>query len=172
MTRKTVFVICTLFALATGALMVGTCFRPLSWSGPETLGPTAYALAIRGQRLVAHYWRYTSNPPAANRSLNVGPILLYEMEVKAGARSLSYSWLDPFPHGLTASATRGTLVTTKLGLTLWLPLAVFSAYPIAVLIRAPLRRKRRRKRGLCLRCGYDLTGNVSGVCPECGEGTG
>ena len=26
----------------------------------------------------------------------------------------------------------------------------------------------RRDRGLCDRCGYDLTGNVSGVCPECG----
>jgi hypothetical protein len=23
-------------------------------------------------------------------------------------------------------------------------------------------------RGCCTRCGYDLTGNVSGVCPECG----
>ena len=22
----------------------------------------------------------------------------------------------------------------------------------------------------CVKCGYDLTGNVSGVCPECGEG--
>jgi hypothetical protein len=22
--------------------------------------------------------------------------------------------------------------------------------------------------GNCLHCGYDLTGNVSGVCPECG----
>ena len=26
----------------------------------------------------------------------------------------------------------------------------------------------RRSAGLCVRCGYDLTGNVSGVCPECG----
>jgi hypothetical protein len=26
----------------------------------------------------------------------------------------------------------------------------------------------RRKMGLCVRCGYDLTGNTSGVCPECG----
>ena len=32
-----------------------------------------------------------------------------------------------------------------------------------------LRRERDRK-GLCLHCGYDLTGNVSGVCPECGAG--
>jgi hypothetical protein len=27
---------------------------------------------------------------------------------------------------------------------------------------------RRRSRGLCLACGYDLTANVSGTCPECG----
>jgi hypothetical protein len=26
----------------------------------------------------------------------------------------------------------------------------------------------RSKEGLCLKCGYDLTGNVSGTCPECG----
>ena len=28
--------------------------------------------------------------------------------------------------------------------------------------------RRRRKRRLCTRCGYDLYGNVSGRCPECG----
>ena len=32
-----------------------------------------------------------------------------------------------------------------------------------------LRRNRRLGRGQCLCCGYDLTANVSGVCPECGE---
>jgi hypothetical protein len=30
------------------------------------------------------------------------------------------------------------------------------------------RVARRRAAGECLRCGYDLTGNVSGTCPECG----
>jgi len=29
-------------------------------------------------------------------------------------------------------------------------------------------RQWRRQHGLCQSCGYDLTGNVSGVCPECG----
>jgi len=29
-------------------------------------------------------------------------------------------------------------------------------------------RLRRRKRGLCTACGYNLTGNISGICPECG----
>jgi hypothetical protein len=30
------------------------------------------------------------------------------------------------------------------------------------------RKTRRRRQGLCTECGYDLTGNVSGKCPECG----
>ena len=30
-------------------------------------------------------------------------------------------------------------------------------------------RQGRREKGLCEQCGYDLTGNVSGVCPECGK---
>ena len=49
------------------------------------------------------------------------------------------------------------------------PLIGFAAYPAFAFIRGPLRRWRRRKRGSCIRCGYNLEGNVSGVCPECGE---
>lgn len=37
---------------------------------------------------------------------------------------------------------------------------------------APLRRWRRRRHGWCVHCGYNLVGNVSGVCPECGQKTG
>jgi hypothetical protein len=32
-----------------------------------------------------------------------------------------------------------------------------------------VRSRRRRRTASCLRCGYDLTGNVSGTCPECGS---
>ncbi len=31
-----------------------------------------------------------------------------------------------------------------------------------------LVKRRRLKAGLCIRCEYNLTGNESGVCPECG----
>ncbi len=31
-----------------------------------------------------------------------------------------------------------------------------------------VRSRRRANRGLCGKCGYDLTGNTSRVCPECG----
>ena len=44
--------------------------------------------------------------------------------------------------------------------------------PFAVCLMATLilwRRDRRPPQGRC-RCGYDLTGNTSGFCPECGKG--
>ena len=53
-------------------------------------------------------------------------------------------------------------------LPLWMPLLLLATYPAIAFIRGPLRRWRRRRKGLCLKCGYSLTGNVSGVCPECG----
>ena len=31
--------------------------------------------------------------------------------------------------------------------------------------------RERRRHGLCSACGYNLTANVSGVCPECGRAT-
>ena len=51
---------------------------------------------------------------------------------------------------------------------LWSPIVLFAAYPTIAFIRGPLRRWRRCRKGWCVKCGYDLTGNVSGVCPECG----
>lgn len=46
---------------------------------------------------------------------------------------------------------------------LWLPFLAF-AIPTAFFRRFALRQPA----GHCQRCGYDLTGNVSGRCPECG----
>ena len=45
----------------------------------------------------------------------------------------------------------------------WL-LVVATGFPTAIL----WRRKRRPKAGFCKTCKYDLTGNISGTCPECG----
>lgn len=41
---------------------------------------------------------------------------------------------------------------------------------MAISIPAILSRwlRRQRPQGSCRRCGYELTGNVSGICPECG----
>ena len=52
---------------------------------------------------------------------------------------------------------------------LWFATLAFAAYPALALIRGPFRRYRRRKRGLCATCGYDLRGSPE-RCPECGAG--
>jgi len=44
---------------------------------------------------------------------------------------------------------------------------IFAAYPTLVLIKT-IRGRHRMKPGHCWKCAYDLTGNISGVCPECG----
>lgn len=43
---------------------------------------------------------------------------------------------------------------------------------VLVVLPAAVRRARRRRRGLCAACGYDLAGVGGGVCPECGGGKG
>jgi len=51
---------------------------------------------------------------------------------------------------------------------LWPFVAGFAAYPTIAFIRGPFRRRRRRPKGLCVTCGYNLTGNLTGTCSECG----
>ena len=55
---------------------------------------------------------------------------------------------------------------------LWLVAVGALAYPFFTLIRTSLKRRRRGRDGLCLNCGYNLTGNTSGVCPECATKVG
>ncbi len=45
----------------------------------------------------------------------------------------------------------------------WCPLVVFAAPTVVLWCRA-----HKCLENGCQKCGYDLTGNVSGVCPECG----
>jgi hypothetical protein len=42
------------------------------------------------------------------------------------------------------------------------------AIPLARRTRRRWRIYRRAANGLCIQCAYNLTGNTSGVCPECG----
>ena len=49
----------------------------------------------------------------------------------------------------------------------WVPF-LFVVFPTAILWYLD---RRRIPPGHCRNCGYDLTGNTSGRCPECGRGT-
>lgn len=56
----------------------------------------------------------------------------------------------------------------NIGFPLWFPVFLLMGLPCIAFVLRSARVRRRRKRGLCLKCAYDLTGNISGVCPECG----
>jgi hypothetical protein len=49
----------------------------------------------------------------------------------------------------------------------WLPCLLAVVAP-TMWFRARLVRSLQKRRGRCISCGYDLTGNASGTCPECG----
>ena len=56
----------------------------------------------------------------------------------------------------------------------WNDVCAYGVFAVGLLLwyrmDGPVERRRdRMKRGKCLHCGYSLTGNVSGVCPECGR---
>lgn len=53
----------------------------------------------------------------------------------------------------------------------WVVAAILLSYPAVSVARGPIRRRHRRRRGECEGCGYNLTGNTTGVCPECGSQT-
>ncbi len=88
-------------------------------------------------------------------------------DLKPGLRSRSrtHHTLGEF---MWSRQSDGWYATYEAHCPLWLPFVLLAAYPPMALIRGPLRRRLRRKRGLCIPCGYDLTGNLSGVCPEYG----
>lgn len=50
------------------------------------------------------------------------------------------------------------------GLTLLVPIVRFSDLGFAA-----CRQRQRKRHGLCPDCSYDLKGNLSGICPECGN---
>ena len=80
------------------------------------------------------------------------------------------------PHRLLA-ITVGLALTLIVGVTSFVALVGFATGGLAcVIVGGPaitlavwLVSRRRPQPGRCAGCNYDLTGNVSGVCPECGR---
>lgn len=86
-------------------------------------------------------------------SLSCGPCIGYR-------RGLLHSLI---PH--TARVVQSTFGEWReTVIPLWLPIGVAASVAYVA-----LRRLRRHRPGHCPNCRYDLTGNRSGVCPECGE---
>lgn len=68
-------------------------------------------------------------------------------------------------YGKFGPSDEEVVIGRSVDLPLWLPVILFGV-PTAYLF---IRDAVRGRPGHCTHCGYDLTGNTSGTCPECGE---
>ena len=155
----------------------------LKWAGTATCA------------MLVSLWMFTScYPLTLNTSTHIGGIKwgrLWVSEVPAALQPLPFSWSvgrfsNPLPGYVPdyvlgiGRSPRGwrpkswvDAGTTAIGLCWWYisvwPVFLAIAVPTAVLwwVDRPGRRRRSRTR-YCRKCGYNLTGNVSGRCPECG----
>jgi hypothetical protein len=108
--------------------------------------------------------------PHANWERNVFPAV--RVRYNPGPFPFRWRWAGfaaGYGLGGLASDTQADDRYYLLGFPLWFPAAAFAVAP-AIQARSFLirrRRGRRRERGLCPRCGYDLRA-TPGRCPECG----
>jgi hypothetical protein len=68
-------------------------------------------------------------------------------------------------YSLPSTGSRPGQRAVELVVPIWVLVALTAPLPA----RAAWKRLRRlRRSGTCSKCSYDLTGNTSGICPECG----
>jgi len=79
-------------------------------------------------------------------------------------------WFAAQRHELSSIRYPNGFVDSVVAIDAWLIAVLTSIYPAIFFIRS-YRRRRAHRQALqpCGQCGYDLQGNESGVCPECGE---
>lgn len=117
------------------------------------------AARVKYQPAMHAYDAARARLPVGSKELMHFARAAYELEVAADSAGNSERRHEATPRIVTPAKS--------VGVPCALALATFAALPVARLTLRH-RRSRRISQGLCPACGYDLTGNVSGVCPECG----
>ncbi|HEY7117104.1 MAG TPA: hypothetical protein VH475_10980 [Tepidisphaeraceae bacterium] len=133
-------------------------------------------------------WSYTLTSPQVDLLTEISPARSYGLGTERGAmigflqiEAPSYREGDPDDAWRAGAGFRYVRITSdgmrrwNLVLPFWALAVLTLALPVARGLRqrrAHRRRRARERLGLCLACGYSLAGNVSGVCPECGEQAG
>ncbi len=73
-------------------------------------------------------------------------------------------WSRSYLPGFVLRLSPGSAGETRVTIPLWMPFLAIGI-PTAAMF---FLDRRRIPPNHCRNCGYNLTGNVSGVCPECG----
>lgn len=151
-----------LLCVATAALWVRSEFTPppaVSW-GNATAAVGRTLSISRGDVVLRAEW--SKRPMALDERTRAMDVPQGRFDAPGVHRSRA-SWLPETIDGVRLPGTFGTHQETRVSFA-W-PAILFAAVA-GGLIAYTLRRQ--LEPGQCLRCGYDLTGNISGICPECG----
>ena len=152
MIRRAVIAMLTLVAVGTGFL--GAFKVPWIWASAEN--PTSTI----GSPYSVGFLRGDFRATIEFVSVGIRPLVQRRWTCKFPRMQFEHTVLN-YTDGKAREVIHGQLSATFLS-------TVLAAYPTIAFIRGPLRRWRRHRKGLCLNCGYNLTGNVTGKCSECG----
>lgn len=159
MRRRIVPTISLLMLMACLALWVRSCtsFESILWGYPQ------------GQRQLSSnsgtlFYSDWENPDPSSTGLPV----TYTCHPAYSAQ-LAY-WSEQCVHfiGFTFTWRTPTNPTFQIGVPYWL-ICLAISFPCLIRVTRYVKAKQRKAQGVCINCGYNLTGNVSGICPECGE---
>src|SRR5437868_2850446 len=160
--RRRLFTVLSVLSLVACLALAALCVRSYRIGDTFTaFSPNAiYSVVMVHGRIVlardidrgAHPWLRA--PPRAFHTSDCPPRRYWAVQFSYDNRHGVYD----YPRGASGNV---------LVFPIWL-LAVATAMVSACWLSALLCRRTRRKAGGCPRCGYNLTGNTSGVCPECG----
>lgn len=169
MIRKVIIVILSMTAIATLALGVASHCTDV-WLYDVLVSKPTFGVTVLFPSAVSH--GFCLDFAFVNEGMQPAKHKLYG-NLKLGIMTTSFpgsnyfDWSEPGSGpGPDKDPSRppGTAKWMGFFFTWWVAFIVLSAYPVAAFIRGPLRR---RKKGLCIHCGYNLRGNVTGICPEC-----
>ncbi len=122
---------------------------------------------------VSYFWVYYSPAkPTITVSLCVGNVQVVRGSTSQrglyslGYRGLATNWTGKIiDHSSGTKRTRHLFYRNGVLIPLWIPTLAFGVLALSL----PLHRRRKRKKlGLCLKCGYDLRASKNRY-PECGE---
>ena len=147
-----------LAAVVIGALWVGPAIHAVRWDWYA--GSTKrYTLVLASHALVV--LRQCAPTGVGTHWLE----MKQDLGFLGGPMSFHFVWNQPYKTPSSAMVVRYTLVSCPL----WVPLGMACAITWWCLVQPRLRALRQAAGALCRRCGYNLTSNVTGRCPECGE---
>ena len=142
-----------IIGLVLSILMLGVWVFSVMFVASYVSPRSQWGIAIADGQI--NFSRYISITTSSG--VSVGPSYAWETPQMSWTEVAS-SWLG---FNLPGKYSPG-----RFHIPIWL-LVVAVGFPTAVL----WWRDRRPKAGSCMACKYDLTGNVSGTCPECGTRT-